>query len=236
MSVAKIQINLTKRLFRLIESLQYDIGSSEKKVNKFSYDIEKIIDNNNLSLLFVDKYLIDSDMEKINCVKTKYKKFIMNIFNPFGLMNRISELWDFDEYSDLLEIINKDEYSYISPLFIVEKYLEIRRNTEMYEETIELLKTELNTIDELRKEVQINYRLNITKIKSEFILLVDDSLHPDQRYFGYVNSLIMESAKFLDSCIDINCHCAPALIKSIFKSVLEMKIDELCSNDDNKII
>ena len=196
------------------------------KYFKFAnWDIKKVLSQNYDVLFYHHKYLSEDD-NNFNKVFEKYYLMIIEIMTPENKLYYFLKKWSQEnnyQKSYLKSLLTSEKYQLISPLLIVNKYIEYHdQYNDDYDKTKET--TEL-FLDELVKKV----KKEIKKFKKKFRKLVESyvynrPLDDDLNLYisGFIKQIIKKIIKFANKLLNFGVYAIHPLILEIIDYYLPL--------------
>jgi hypothetical protein len=214
------------------------------------FDIPKILDDNSDILFYSDCYFTFEDKVEFNIVYEMHKKVLTELFNPDNSFsaflikcdatNTRKKIDTTINLAALSGLITNHEYSMISPVIILDFFLDFRKTMNAFD-AIKNTENELKLImNEINYHIS-TFRNNFIKIVHEFVF-DQEYLSPDPDKFlmhGLVNSTIMESLNFTKKVSEYNVYPINYIISNIVNEYLPLNriiVHEYDSTDPITII
>lgn len=202
------------------------------------FNINKVLYNNDDILFYNSDFLIRNDKVLFYKVFDRYVSMLEEIFNPKNKLTLFLKKWtDTSNESDskwyctktnsyLKLLLEKKKYSYISPLFIAEKYNKIVHKYPSNEKKVKT-KIEKNLdslIDAFKielREFKKNYNDMLTTYVVNAPLNKNTEIENDYTYC-FVNSLLLEIIEFSNKLIDLNIYAIHTIVFNVINNYVPL--------------
>lgn len=229
------------RLLRLHISDFFDnIYIPFKFFERDEWDISKVLNENEDCLFYNEDYLTDDDQTRFYQVFYKYIRMIEDIMCENNELIKHLKKWtdmsktrwsERKSKSYLKSLLDKKNYQMISPLHIVNIFIECsEKNREDTTKIISEVEEKLNSIVKQMKTVIREFRGCYRGIIDSYVY--EFPLNPDEKeaYIkGFINSIIMTIVDYTDALVNLGIYA----VHPIFRDIIEhyLPLDEINTYD-----
>ncbi|QGR54049.1 hypothetical protein [Moumouvirus maliensis] len=235
------QNKTTCKLLKNITNFYDNIYIPYKYFQNDKWNVNKTLNNNEDVLFFNQEILFEEHFDRFYEVFDKYILLMEDIFNPKNMLNPfLKKISDIDIENNekakfLIKIINSRRYKYISPEYIINRYVEIKNQQQDESEVQNILREDLNEIisntKKYVKEFGEEYKHHVCKYISEYPF--EENLQKNYTK-TFLNNVLLSIYDCCDKLLDLKIYACHVIILGIIDSTLPLDDIYFYEPENNK--